>query len=199
MKKIVCFGSLLTCLLLTACGGDESYTPANSGPAAMEGAPSSDVIRVGDKITVQLSGTPDGGWIHEKQIPASGDISVDLLTQSFHVAGKTPADVAAEITNAYKSQNIYTNPVITVIPEERYVNVGGDVRAPSNVVWRPDSTVMSTINACGGFDDYANRRVVRIIRGKQVLQVDCVKAASDPGADPPVYPGDQLYVPRTIL
>jgi len=126
-------------------------------------------------------------------------IRVDLLTQSFHAAGKNPAELEAEITDAYKSQKIYTNPVINVVAEERYVNVGGDVRGPSNIVWRPDSTVMSTINACGGFTDYADRHAVRIIRGKERFQVDCVRAASDPGADPAVYPGDQIYVPRSLL
>jgi len=195
MKTIVCLCALLTLALLTGCGGS-SYTPSNPGSAAMA---TSDVIRVGDKITVQLTGTPDGGWIREKQIPASGDIQVDLLTQSFHAAGKNPAELEAEITDAYKSQKIYTNPVINVVAEERYVNVGGDVRGPSNIVWRPDSTVMSTINACGGFTDYADRHAVRIIRGKERFQVDCVRAASDPGADPAVYPGDQIYVPRSLL
>jgi len=58
---------------------------------------------------------------------------------------------------------------------------------------------MSTINACGGFTDYADRHAVRIIRGKERFQVDCVRAASDPGADPAVYPGDQIYVPRSLL
>ena len=197
MKILLCLGALITCAFLTSCGGS-GYTTSPGAPAGVP--PSSDVIRVGDKITIQLSGVPQTeGYIHEKQVPASGDITVDLLTQTFHAAGSTPAALEAEITNAYKSQQIYTNPVITVIPEERYVNVGGDVRSPSNVIWRPDSTVMSTINACGGFDDYANRRAVRIIRGKQVMQVDCVKAAADPGSDPAMYPGDQIYVPRTIL
>jgi protein involved in polysaccharide export with SLBB domain len=58
---------------------------------------------------------------------------------------------------------------------------------------------MSTINACGGFTEYANRRAVRIIRGKQVMEVDCVKAAGTPGADPAVYPSDQIWVPRTMF
>ncbi len=56
---------------------------------------------------------------------------------------------------------------------------------------------MSTINACGGFDEYANRHAVRILRGQQVIEVDAVKAISTPGADPAVYPGDQIYVPRS--
>ena len=161
------------------------------------GQPTSMGMRVGDKITVRLSGVPDEGFFNEIQIPASGSITVPLLTQSFQAAGRNASELAAEIANAYKSQKIYTNPVVTVLPEEQFVNVGGDVRGPTNVVWRPDSTLMSAINACGGFTEFANRRSVRILRGQQVMYVDCVKAAQTPGADPAVYPGDQIYVPRT--
>jgi protein involved in polysaccharide export with SLBB domain len=199
MKTFACFSAFLACALLTGCGSDGTAShPAPPSPSPTTTA-SNDVMRVGDKITVRLTGVPDSGYFNEIQIPPSGDITVDLLTQSFHAIGKTPAELGSEITEAYKSQQIYTNPVVTVLAEERYVNVGGDVRSPSRVIYTPDATVMSTINACGGFDEYANRRVVRIIRGQQVMQVDCVKAQATPGADPPVYPGDQIYVPRTIL
>ena len=160
---------------------------------------SSGTIRVGDKITIKLAGVPDDGYFNEYQIPPSGDINVPLLTQGFHAAGRNPSDLAVEIENAYKAQKIYTNPQITVLPEERYINVGGDVRSPSRVVYSPDSTVMSTINACGGFDEYANKHAVRVIRGSQVMTVDCVTAISAPGADPAVYPGDQIYVPRSAF
>jgi len=159
----------------------------------------SDLMRVGDKITIRVSGTPDPSNIAEIQIPQSGDITVDLLSGTFHAAGRSPADLAADISAAYRDQKIYTNATVVVLPEERYINVGGDVRQPSRVIFTADSTVMSAINASGGFDEYANRRQVRVIRGSQVFNVDCVKAASDPGADPQVFPGDQIYVPRTIL
>jgi protein involved in polysaccharide export with SLBB domain len=197
MKTLACFSTFLACALLTGCGASGSHSPSTA--AVADGHPTNDVIRAGDKITVRLSGVPDEGYFNEIQIPASGDITVPLLTQSFHAAGHNGAELGTEISDAYKSQKIYTNPVVTVIPEERYVNVGGDVRNPSNVVYRPDSTLMSTINACGGFTEFANRRAVRIIRGKQVTEVDCVKAAGTPGADPSVYPGDQIWVPRTMF
>jgi protein involved in polysaccharide export with SLBB domain len=194
MKKLVLLNAWLACLLLSGCGGDGvGSNPSSPGPAAVANG----TIRVGDKITVQLAGVPDDGWIHEFEIPSSGDITVPLLTQSFHAAGANPSDLANQISTAYKSQKIYTNPLVTVLPEERYISVGGDVRGPSRVLYSPDSTVMSTINATGGFDEFANKRAVRIIRGQQVIVVDCVKAAETPGADPPVYPGDQIYVPRT--
>jgi protein involved in polysaccharide export with SLBB domain len=197
MKKLVCISVFLVCVFLSGCGGGGSRLPSSS-PSAM-GQPASGNLRVGDKITVRLSGVPDDGFFNEIQIPASGDITVPLLTQSFHAAGSSAAELASQIADAYKSQKIYTNPVITVLPEEQYVNVGGDVRGPTNVAWRADSTLMSAINACGGFTEFANRRSVRILRGQQVFYVDCVKAAQTPGADPAVYPGDQIYVPRTAF
>jgi len=194
IKTLGLLNALLACLLLSGCGGDGvGSSPSSPGSAAM----SSGTIRVGDKITVQLSGVPDSGYIQEFQVPASGDITVPLLTQSFHAVGANPSDLAAQIRAAYVNQKIYTNPVVNVLAEERYISVGGDVRSPSRVVYSADSTLMSTINSCGGFDEYANRRAVRILRGQQVIVVDCVKAAETPGADPLVYPGDQIYVPRT--
>ena len=156
-------------------------------------------MRPGDKVTLRLTGVPDEGYLIEVQIPQNGDITVPLLLQPFHAAGRTAGDLALEITQAYKSQRIYTTPEVTVIPEERFVSVGGDVRAPNRVLYTPDITLLTAINACGGFTDYAKRTSVRILRGQQVMYVDCTAAARTPGADPAVYPGDQIYVPRTIF
>jgi protein involved in polysaccharide export with SLBB domain len=195
MRIFVFVGAFIfSCLFLAGCGGGVSQYSSGGVPAM-----SKDFIRVGDKITIQLAGVPDPGFFIEKQVPPDGNIYLPLLTEPFQAAGKTTPDLAAEIRGAYINQKIYTNPVITVLAEERFVTVGGDVRSPTNVPYRPDLTLMSTINSCGGFDEYANRRSVRIVRGGQTLIYDCVKAATTPGADPPVYPGDQIYVPRTVF
>ena len=198
MKTLVRIGALscfvVTSVLLIGCGGGRQVAPSMpQGSSPFE----NDVIRVGDKITIQLSGVPDGGFYVEKQIPPSGDISLPLLTQSFHAAGTTTSALGQEVTDAYKAQKIYTNPVVSVLAEERYITIGGDVRSPSNVPYRPDLTLIGALNSCGGFTEFADRRHVRVIRGKDVFYVDCIKAAATPGADPAVYPGDQVYVPRT--
>jgi protein involved in polysaccharide export with SLBB domain len=190
-------------LALAGCGGGvtgagDAPAAAASSPVPAAGAPS-DVMRVGDKITIRLTGVPDDGYIIEAQIPASGTVTVPLLPQPFLALGRNAGDLAAEIAQAYKTQRIYSAPNVTVIPEERFVNVGGDVRQPARVVYTSDLTLLSAINSCGGFTDYANRRVVRILRGQQVIQVDATKAARTPGADPPLYAGDQIYVPRTMF
>jgi protein involved in polysaccharide export with SLBB domain len=160
----------------------------------------SDAIRVGDKITVRLSGVPQGeDYINEIQVPESGDITVPDLMQPFHAAGIRPGELAGRITEAYRDSKIYTNPNVTIIPEERYVNISGDVRNPLRVIYTPDLTLLGAISAAGGFDEYANKHAVRILRGTQVFYVDASKALTTAGQDPPVFPGDQIFVPRTVF
>jgi polysaccharide export outer membrane protein len=187
----------LACAVLTGCFGSDSSTPVSTNDPAP--VPTSDVMRTGDKVTIRLTGVPDQGYIIEVQIPQSGEVTVPLLTQPFRAAGRTAGDLAQEIMETYKEQRIYTTPDVTVIPEERYVSVGGDVRNPSRVVYTPDLTLLSAINSCGGFTDYAKRNTVRILRGQRIMYIDAVQAARTPGADPLLYPGDQIYVPRTIF
>jgi polysaccharide export outer membrane protein len=199
------FSLLLCCALLTACGGGGSSTaaippaPSAADPGAVAPSVTNDVMRVGDKITIRLSGVPDPDYIVEVQLPASGVISMPLLTHPFQAVGRTPYDVSSEIVAAYKAEKIYTNPNVTIISEDRFVNIGGDVRNPMRVNYTADLTLLGAINACGGFDEYANRKAVRIIRGQQVMQVNAVAASKTAGADPALYPGDQVYVPRTVF
>jgi protein involved in polysaccharide export with SLBB domain len=174
--------------------GPGKPAPASTPPPAI-----SDVLRAGDKITIRLTGVPDDGYIIEMQIPDSGEVTVPLLNHPFQAIGTSAADLASEISQAYKAGQIYTSPNVTVLSEERFVNVGGDVRSPARVVYTSDLTLLSAINSCGGFTDYANRRTVRILRGQQVIQVDATAAARTPGADPALFPGDQVYVPRTAF
>ena len=106
--------------------------------------------------------------------------TVPLLTKSFQATGRNASELANEISATYKSDKIYTNPHVTVIPEERFVNVGGDVRGPSRVLYTPDMTLLTAINSCGGFTEYANRKAVRITRGQQIMIVNCVQRSAAP-------------------
>ena len=209
------FSVVIACTLLTGCGGMSSSTGPDSSAAmpnagappmasseAPASSPSSDLLRVGDKITIRLSGVPEGSdYIVEIQIPQSGDITqlALLKDRSFHAVGRTADDLAQEIMATYKAEKIYTTPVVTIISEERFVSVGGDVHQPQRVLFTPDLTLLGAINACGGFTEYAKRGAVRILRGQQVIQINANTAAKNPGSDPPLRPGDQIYVPRTMF
>jgi protein involved in polysaccharide export with SLBB domain len=190
-------GIFLGCLLLSGCAGGGSS--ASIGPAPT-GDASSDAIRVGDKITVRLIGVPmEEQYVNEIQVTESGDITVPELTESFHAVGVRPGDLAARIAAAYRDQKIYTNPNVTVNPEERYVNITGDVRTPTRVLYTTDLTALGAISAGGGFDEYADKHHVRILRGSKIYVFDAQKATEGSTPDMIVYPGDQITVPRTVF
>ena len=194
VKALPLLGAALGCFLLSGCAGTASVAslPPSAAPA--------DAIRVGDKITVRLFGVPmDEQYVNEIEIPESGDITVPDLKDSFHAAGSRPGELENRIAQAYRDQKIYTNPNVTVNPEERYVNITGDVHMPLRVIYTTDLTVLGAISAAGGFDEYADKHHVRILRGSQLIILDAQKATNTPGTDLIVYPGDQITVPRTIF
>ncbi len=136
--------------------------PPPPGTAASPGAPATpdnDLLRVGDVVTVRLSGVPqEDTAIYEIKIGDDGNISMPLLAGSFHAAGATASQLKDQIEAAYRDHHIYSSPNVIIIPESRFVNVSGEIRAPQRIAFTNDLTALRAITACGGFTDYADRR-----------------------------------------
>jgi polysaccharide biosynthesis/export protein VpsN len=94
----------------------------------------------------------------------------------------------------YKSREIYTNPnvVITMQAQSRFVNVGGEVKAPQRVPFTPDLTILSAINAAGGFSSFAEERKVRLLRDNKLMIIDVNKIRANPSRDVQLQPGDRI-------
>jgi polysaccharide biosynthesis/export protein VpsN len=159
-------------------------------------------LREGDQIVIRLGGVPA-----DEVQQVSGDYQVD--GQGFvnmpnlgkvKAAGLTQAQLQDSIEGGYKSQQIYTNPTITVnIPTTaRFVNVGGDVKAPRRVEYTSDLTVLGAINAAGGFTDYADQSKVRLLRAGKVIMINVKDVRRDPTKDIQVRPGDSIEVPQSF-
>jgi protein involved in polysaccharide export with SLBB domain len=192
------------CLLWsTACnggGGDTSvYDP---GPAAYSGSDAtSDTLRIGDTLTIRLSGVPGEGGeagVYQEKINDDGTISMPLVGK-FQAAGITPVMLKQEIEAAYRDKKIYRTPNVTIIPEIRYVNLVGEVRNPGRLEFTNDMTALKAISAAGGLTDYAERKQIKIIRGNRIILWSYVQALNDPRRDTALKPGDQIQVPRTIF
>ncbi len=116
MKLTPCLAAILACVLVNDCLGDDPQMPVSIPVAPAEGknapSPQSDVIRVGDKIIIRVTGIPDQDKFapQEIQIPASGEVTMPLLTRTFQAIGRSTADLAAAITRAYKDDKIYNTP-----------------------------------------------------------------------------------------
>lgn len=160
------------------------------------------LLRSGDIIELRIGGVPpeevqqvsgpyaiDGdGFVN---LPHIGKIRADQNTQS---------ELQRSIENAYRSQQIYTNPSITLtIPNTaRFVNTGGEVKAPQRVPFTADLTLLGAISASGGFTEFADQKKVRLLRDGKVTIVNVKEVRKDPEKDVRLKPGDRIEVPQSF-
>jgi polysaccharide export outer membrane protein len=132
----------------------------------------------------------------------SGDYTIDesgMLNLPYigmvKAGGLPPSQVEAAIQNKLISEQIYTNPTVTVNPpmNARSVSVGGAVRMPGRVAFTSDLTLLSTITAAGGPTDFAGDKV-KLKRNGKATVYSRKKLGKDPSLDPQIEPGDQIEV-----
>jgi len=156
-------------------------------------------LRSGDQIEMKLGGVPSTEISAVSGIyTVDGDGSVNLPhIGRVKIAGLTPGAAQSAIENEYKSRDIYTNPniVITMQAQSRFVNVGGEITTPQRVPFTPDLTILSAINAAGGFSKFADGRKVQLLRGNNVRTIDVNKIRADPSLDVQLQPGDRIEAP----
>ena len=159
-------------------------------------------LRPGDIIEVRLSGVP-ADEIQQFSAPytldEAGMLNLPYIGQI--KAGGLPATQAQTvIENKLKDDKIYTHPTVTIAIQtgSRFVNIGGAVRNPGRVVYTTDLTLMSAINAAGGFNDFADRKRVRMVRDGKAVQIDTRELMKDPSKDLKIQPGDQVEVPQSL-
>jgi protein involved in polysaccharide export with SLBB domain len=161
------------------------------------------VLRVGDPIELKIGGVPN----EEQQqlnniytVDADGFVSVPYINK-VKAQGLTPAQLARSMEETYRASKIYTNPNITILmqPTSRFVNVGGAVRTAMRVPFTEDMTLLAAINAAGGFNDFADQKRVRVLRGKEVKMYDVRQFRRDPSLDVKLRPGDRVEVPQTFF
>lgn len=160
-------------------------------------------LRIGDPVELKIGGVPN----EEQQqvnniytVDASGSINVPYINK-VKAEGLTPAQLARAIEEAYRANKVYTNPNITILmqPTSRFVNVGGAVRTPSRVPFTEDMTLLAAINAAGGFNDFADQKRVRLLRGSQAKVYDVRQFRRDPSKDVRLQPGDRVEVPQSFF
>jgi protein involved in polysaccharide export with SLBB domain len=160
-------------------------------------------LRTGDPVELKISGVPaeEQAQVNNTYtVDAEGSINLPYINK-VKAQGLTPADLAREIEGAYRSAKIYTNPTVTILmqPQSRFVNVGGAVRTPSRVPFTEDMTLLAAINAAGGFNDFADQKRVRLLRGSEAKVFDVRQFRVDPSKDVKLRPGDRVEVPQSFF
>ena len=160
-------------------------------------------LRVGDPLELKLSGVPNDEQVQVNNtytVDATGAVNLPYINK-IKADGLTPAQLASSIEGAYRANKIYTNPTITIMmaPTARFVNVGGAVRSPARIPFTEDITLLTAINAAGGFNDFADQKKVRLMRGNEVKVYDVRQSRRDPSLDVRLQPGDRIEVPQTFF
>jgi polysaccharide export outer membrane protein len=185
-RKLWEFGAawLLSFISLTNVLADATLRPGDTIDLKIGGVPSTEISAVTGQYTI------DGeGYVN---LPYIGRVKI---------GGSAAGAAQTMIESVYKTRKIYTNPniVITMQPQARFVNVGGEVKAPQRVPFTPDLTVLSAINAAGGFSPFADQRRIRLLRGQQVTVIDVKKIRANPSRDVQLEPGDRVEVPQSLF
>lgn len=155
-------------------------------------------LTVGDTVTITLTGIDTLPPAQEKPIRDDGTISM-LEIGTIQAAGKTPGELEEAIHNLYVPK-VYTHINVTVKRTSDSVYfVRGEVHAPGRLIYVGPITVTKAITSAGDFTDFANHKKVYLTRvnGKR-FRLNCERIMDGRDPDPPVYPGDQIVVERTI-
>jgi protein involved in polysaccharide export with SLBB domain len=161
----------------------------------------SDVIHAGETLKISYHDAPFGDPISatDKDTPVRSDGSINVpLIGSVTAAGKTYGALERELQTNYVPK-YYSHLTIVIKPGDRFYSVAGEVYNQGRQLYLGETTVLRAITSCGGFNEFANRRKVKIIRANgQSEIVDCRKAVEHPKYDRPICPGDHIVVPRSL-
>jgi protein involved in polysaccharide export with SLBB domain len=160
-------------------------------------------LRVGDPLDIKIGGVPQEEQLQVNNtytVDTSGSVNLPYINK-VHAAGLTPAQLARSIEESYRAGKVFTNPNITIVmqPMARFVNVGGAVRQPMRVPFTEDMTLLAAINGAGGFNDFADQKHVRVLRGNDVKVYDVRQFRKDPSQDVRLRPGDRVEVPQSFF
>jgi polysaccharide export outer membrane protein len=165
-------------------------------------------LNPGDRISITIGGVlPEEVPQISKTYTVSDNGTINLLhIQEVRAAGLKPSALQRAIEGAYKSQQIYTNPTVTVSIDSamgdtgRQVYVSGVVQ-PGPKPFKPGLTAYQAIMAGGGPTPYASLKKTRIVRtnqdgSRQTIAADLSKYSSNPAVDVALQPEDQVIVPE---
>lgn len=161
------------------------------------------LIRPGDTVELKFFYAPE---LNDTQRVAPDGTLMLQLVGATPVAGKTPADVSAELKQAYATHLKF--PEVSVIVRDliqQKVYVAGEVVQPGMVDLHGPITVLEAVMNRGGFDmttaEVSSVVVMRHIDGQRIGYKVDLKNAISGGKTEPFYlqAQDIVFVPRTAI
>ena len=176
MKLWVVIGLLAAAIPVQAQQDENKQKPAEANAGAAQTAPKKPATDdpnyvIGPQDVLDISVWKEPELTRPVPVRPDGKISMPLLND-VQAAGKTPLQLAADITTGLKK--FVTDPQVTVIVttiNSQRVFILGEVNRAGAYPLLPDMTVLQALSSAGGFTIYANLKKIYVLRaeaGKQV-------------------------------
>jgi polysaccharide export outer membrane protein len=158
------------------------------------------ILIAGQSVQLKLMGVPNDETMHVSgpyTISSQGMLKLPYITE-ISASGLTPTALQKKIEITYKAQEIYTHPTVTIqtttdFMAQSVITVGGEVRAPTEIPFRPGINLYAAISRAGGPTEFANMKKVKLLRGKSESVYDLRKVGSE--NNPELKAGDQIIIP----
>jgi polysaccharide export outer membrane protein len=160
------------------------------------------LIGPGDLLHLQVYDTPE--MEQRARVTDAGTIPFSFLG-SVNVSGLTPAQAAAQIEQRLMAAGVMLHPQVTVRVEAyatQNASVMGQVQKPGIYEIDTARKVVEVLAMAGGLTDMADRHITveRFGAAKQRVEYYFSNAAEAAfSADPMVYPGDTVIVPKAAV
>jgi len=160
--------------------------PAGAGAAPVLTGMQAQPLASGDKIKVvvfreeQLSG--------EFEIDGNGRISLPLIG-AIEAAGKTAAEVEAQITARLKAGYVRDPKVSVLISNFRPIYILGEVKNAGEYPYKSGLNVVSAVALAGGYSYRANTTTVYVRRASETAEREYPAAPNIP-----IHPGDLIRI-----
>ncbi len=169
---------------------NNSKTNSSDAPRFQAG----ETVNVGTSTGSELNPGPIASTGQPYLIAEDGTISLPLIGK-VQAAGKTPGELQDDIARLYVPA-YYVSLNVTVTAQYRVYYVGGEVVHPGPELYNGETTLTKAIQTAGDFTQFASHKVWLTRKDGTRIKVNVDKALRDPTKDPPVFPGDEIHVPR---
>lgn len=148
--SVVCAGILGGFLALSLFTGCETPPPLAPLPPEVQRPYARVELREGDVVRITFPGAPSLNTA--QQVRRDGKIVLDQVGE-LDVAGKTPAQVEAEILALYENRLVTKQVMVTIESSAFPVYVSGAVLRPGKIMVTQAISIVEAIMEAGGFDE----------------------------------------------
>lgn len=172
-----------------------ALTPAWAGPAGIV-----DQLQPGDRVEISVFQEEKLSGNYE--LDSSGQITFPLAGQ-LTAAGKSPLEFKRILTEALRVYIIHPEVTVTRLSSGKNISILGRVKNQGAFDYTTGLTLMRLISQAGGFDTSADKKKIRIVRmvegQKQIVYVNASAIINGQEDDPPIQPGDMVFVPESVF